>query len=47
MSVLMELITVIQMLSVITLMEGSTVLVRSFMKEMVYFAQVSGSLEVG
>ena len=40
MSVLLEIIAVIQMLSVITLMEGSTVLVRRAMKEMVHSVKV-------
>ena len=40
MSVLLEIIAVIQMLSVITLMEGSTVLVRKVMKEMVHPVKV-------
>ena len=46
MSVLLEIIAVIQMLSVITLMEGSTVLVKMAMKGMVQLVQVSGNLTV-
>ena len=41
MSVLLEIIAVIQMLSVITLMEGSIVLVKRVMKEMVHSVKVS------
>ena len=40
MSVLLEIIAVIQMLSVITLMEGLTVLVRKVMKEMAHPVKV-------